>query len=60
MVDAGGEGDVITLSAEALLQGLFPATPDYNVSLANGSNIEGPLSGYQVGISDILHQRSSC
>jgi prostatic aicd phosphatase len=49
-VDAGGEGDVITISSLALLSGLFPATPDYTITLANGSTIEGPLGGFQVGI----------
>jgi len=45
--DAGGEGGVIFNSAVSLLQGLFPATLDYNTTLANGTTITGPLGGYQ-------------
>ena len=45
--DAGGEVGVILNSAVALLQGLFPATLDYNTTLANGTTIIGPLGGYQ-------------
>ncbi|TFK45114.1 histidine phosphatase superfamily [Crucibulum laeve] len=45
--DAGGEGGVIFNSAVSLLQGLFPGTRDYNTTLANGTNIVGPLGGYQ-------------
>ncbi|KAE9407397.1 phosphoglycerate mutase-like protein [Gymnopus androsaceus JB14] len=45
--DAAGEGGVIMMSSQALLQGLFPPTPDYNISLANGTNVTSPLGGYQ-------------
>ncbi|KAF8916970.1 histidine phosphatase superfamily [Mucidula mucida] len=45
--DGGGEGGVIFNSAVSLTQGLFPASSDYSTTLANGSTIEGPLSGYQ-------------
>ncbi|KDQ50369.1 hypothetical protein JAAARDRAFT_211778 [Jaapia argillacea MUCL 33604] len=45
--DAGGEGGVIFDSAVSLLQGLWPATTEYNTTLANGSTITGPLGGYQ-------------
>ncbi|KAK0228724.1 histidine phosphatase superfamily [Armillaria fumosa] len=45
--DGGGEGGVIVNSAMSLLQGLFPATSSYNVTLANGTNVVGPLGGYQ-------------
>jgi hypothetical protein len=46
--DAGGEGGVIFNSAISLLQGLFPGSSDYATTLANGTTVEGPLSGYQV------------
>jgi hypothetical protein len=49
--DAGGEGDVIYISAIALLQGLFPATASYNENLANGTTITGASGGYQVCVS---------
>ncbi|KAF9458230.1 histidine phosphatase superfamily [Collybia nuda] len=45
--DAGGEGGVILNSAQSLLQGLYPANPGYNTTLANGTTITGPLGGYQ-------------
>lgn len=46
--DAGGEGDVIYDSALSTMQGLWPANPAYNETLANGTFIIGPLNGYQV------------
>lgn len=46
--DGGGERGVIFDSAVSLVQGLWPATTDYNTTLANGSTIVGPLNGYQV------------
>ena len=46
--DAGGEGGVILISAMSLLQGLSPANSNYTTSLANGTDIVGPLGGYQV------------
>ncbi|KAJ7644343.1 histidine phosphatase superfamily [Roridomyces roridus] len=45
--DAGGELGVIYDSAVALLQGLFPATPSFTTTLANGTTVEGALGGYQ-------------
>lgn len=45
--DAGGERGVIFNSAVSMLQGLFPPTPQYNITLANGTTIVGPLGGYQ-------------
>ena len=45
--DAAGEGSVILNSVQGLLQGLFPPTPDNNITLANGTTVIGPLGGYQ-------------
>lgn len=45
--DAGGEAGVIYDSSIALLQGLYPATPSYNETLANGTVIVGANNGYQ-------------
>ena len=45
--DAGGGGSVILNSVQGLLQGLFPPTPDNNITLANGTTIISPLGGYQ-------------
>ncbi|TEB22716.1 phosphoglycerate mutase-like protein [Coprinellus micaceus] len=45
--DGGGEGGVIFNSALSMLQGLFPPTRQYNTTLANGTMVVGPLSGYQ-------------
>jgi len=44
--DAGG-GNVILDSAYALLQGLYPPTPESISTLANGETFEAPLGGYQ-------------
>ena len=44
--DAGG-GNVILDSAYALLQGLYPPTPESTSTLANGEVVEAPLGGYQ-------------
>lgn len=52
--DGGGEGGVIFNSALSLLQGLFPATDNYNTTLANGTNVVGPLGGYQTVPSTVL------
>ncbi|PSS09342.1 hypothetical protein PHLCEN_2v3374 [Hermanssonia centrifuga] len=41
--DAGGEGGVIFDSAIALLQGLFPPTPDNKDTLADGKTVVAPL-----------------
>ncbi|KIK59269.1 hypothetical protein GYMLUDRAFT_169798 [Collybiopsis luxurians FD-317 M1] len=48
IADAAGEGGVIMNSAQALLQGLFPADASYTETLANGTTVEAPLNGYQV------------
>lgn len=53
--DAGGEGGVIFNSAVSLLQGLYPATSDYNTTLANGTIVTAPLSGYQTIPSTFGH-----
>ncbi|KAF5360653.1 hypothetical protein D9756_004844 [Leucocoprinus leucothites] len=45
--DAGGEGGVIYNSALALLQGLYPPTPSWNETLANGTVVVGASNGYQ-------------
>jgi len=45
--DGGGEGGVIFSSAVSLLQGLFPPSSMYNMTLANGTMIVGPMGGYQ-------------
>jgi prostatic aicd phosphatase len=58
--DAGGEGGVIFNSAVSLLQGLFPATLDYNTTLANGTTITGPLGGYQTVPSSRLLFHMGC
>ena len=44
--DAGG-GDVILDSAYALMQGLYPPTPESTITLANGQVATSPLGGYQ-------------
>ncbi|THH14439.1 hypothetical protein EW146_g5898 [Bondarzewia mesenterica] len=45
--DAAGEGEVIISSIGALIQGLYPPTSDFNITLANGSTIVGAGGGYQ-------------
>jgi len=45
--DTGDEGGVIFDSSIALLQGLYPPTTAQNTTLANGTNVVGPLGGYQ-------------
>lgn len=52
--DAGGEGGVILNSAVALLQGLYPSTPSYNETLANGTVAVGASNGYQVCLRNFL------
>ncbi|KIJ63579.1 hypothetical protein HYDPIDRAFT_175942 [Hydnomerulius pinastri MD-312] len=47
LADAGGGGSVILNSIGGLLQGLYPATPESTITLANGTTILGPLGGYQ-------------
>ena len=46
-VKGGGEGGVVFDSAIALLQGLFPPTPQNKIVLANDTTIVAPLGGYQ-------------
>lgn len=46
--DAGGEGGVIYDSAMSTMQGMWPADTSYNETLAIGTVVVGPLSGYQV------------
>lgn len=50
------EGGVIFDSAVSLLQGLWPASITYNTTLANGTNIVGPLGGYQVFLQHVYYQ----
>jgi len=45
--DGGGERGVIFDSSISVVQGLWPATSNYNSTLANGSTIAAPLGGYQ-------------
>ncbi|TBU36403.1 hypothetical protein BD309DRAFT_742704 [Dichomitus squalens] len=45
--DAGGGGSVILNSVYGLLGGLFPPTPDNNITLANGTTVTSPFGGYQ-------------
>jgi len=45
--DAGGEGGVIFNSALSLVQGIWPPSSGYNITLANGTTIAAPLGGYQ-------------
>ena len=51
------DNTVILDSAVALTQGLWPATPLQNITLANGTTITSPLGGYQYvpGLSLALH-----
>ena len=43
----GGEGRVVFDSTIALLQGLFPPTPENAIELANETKVTAPLGGYQ-------------
>lgn len=45
--DLGGEGGVIFDSCVSLTQGMWPATPSNNITLANGTTIVAPIDGYQ-------------
>ncbi|KAI0321436.1 phosphoglycerate mutase-like protein [Amylostereum chailletii] len=45
--DAAGEGATILSSTAALLSGLFPPTPAFNITLANGTTVVGALGGNQ-------------
>jgi hypothetical protein len=55
--DAAAESSVIMNSVQALMQGLYPPTADYNVTLANGTNIVAPLGGQQ--FTEILSAQNS-
>ncbi|TFK19434.1 phosphoglycerate mutase-like protein [Coprinopsis marcescibilis] len=46
-VKAGVEGTVVFDSAVALLQGLFPPSPNNKIVLANETTVVAPLGGYQ-------------
>jgi hypothetical protein len=43
----GGEGRVVFDATIALLQGLFPPTPENAIELANETKVTAPLGGYQ-------------
>ncbi|KAI5119299.1 hypothetical protein M0805_008214 [Coniferiporia weirii] len=45
--DSGDEGGVIYDSAVSVVQGLWPATTNYNTTLADGQVVIAPLGGYQ-------------
>ncbi|BFZ61339.1 hypothetical protein YB2330_002404 [Saitoella coloradoensis] len=45
--DAGGEGNVVLLSAYAFWEGVYPPTARENITLANGTTVTSPLGGYQ-------------
>ncbi|KAJ7231961.1 phosphoglycerate mutase-like protein [Mycena rebaudengoi] len=45
--DSSGDGTVFQQSVSAVIQGLFPPTNDYKITLANGSTIVGALGGFQ-------------
>ncbi|KAK7042209.1 histidine phosphatase superfamily [Favolaschia claudopus] len=45
--DSSGDGTVFQQSVSAVVQGLYPPTSDYKITLANGSTIVGALGGFQ-------------
>ncbi|KAJ7481838.1 phosphoglycerate mutase-like protein [Mycena latifolia] len=45
--DSSGDGTVFQQSVSAVIQGLYPPTTDYKITLANGSTIVGALGGFQ-------------
>jgi hypothetical protein len=45
--DAAGEGSTILSSTAAAIAGLFPPTPAFSITLANGTTVEGALGGNQ-------------
>lgn len=47
MADAAGEANVIVDSAYSMWQGIYPASSENNVTLANGTTVTSPLSGQQ-------------
>jgi len=50
IADFGDEGNVVYDAAVSFTQGMWPATTNYNITLANGTFVIGPLGGYQVSI----------
>lgn len=47
VADAAAESNVIVISAYSMWQGIYPATSESNVTLANGTTVVSPLSGQQ-------------
>ncbi|KAJ7603517.1 histidine phosphatase superfamily [Mycena polygramma] len=45
--DSSGDGTVFQQSVSAVIQGLYPPTRDYAITLANGSTVIGALGGFQ-------------
>jgi hypothetical protein len=45
--DSSGDGTVFQQSVSAVIQGLYPPTRDYKITLANGSTVVGALGGFQ-------------
>ncbi|KAJ7677659.1 phosphoglycerate mutase-like protein [Mycena rosella] len=45
--DSSGDGTVFQQSVSAVIQGLYPPTKEYEITLANGSTIVGALGGFQ-------------
>ncbi|KAJ7216426.1 histidine phosphatase superfamily [Mycena pura] len=45
--DSSGDGTVFQQSVSAVIQGLYPPTPDYRITLANGTTVVGALGGFQ-------------
>ncbi|KAF7330024.1 hypothetical protein MKEN_00266400 [Mycena kentingensis (nom. inval.)] len=45
--DSSGDGTVFQQSVTAVVQGLFPPTKEYRITLADGSSVQGALGGFQ-------------
>ncbi|CAK5273971.1 unnamed protein product [Mycena citricolor] len=45
--DSSGDGTVFQQSVAAVVQGLYPPTDQYEITLGNGSTILGAMGGYQ-------------
>nr|GAT58110.1 predicted protein [Mycena chlorophos] len=45
--DSSGDGQVFLQSATAVVQGLYPPTSAYEITLADGQRVQGSLGGYQ-------------
>ncbi|KAJ7165129.1 phosphoglycerate mutase-like protein [Mycena filopes] len=45
--DSSGDGTIFQQSVSAVIQGLYPPTNDYKITLGNGSTIVGALGGFQ-------------